>query len=648
MVEFIFVITVLCIIICFRCHNAERVCAAQNYIIYANGGVWQNNGYFNYLNSLYGIENYSDTDFNSSVLVTTATQAAVMFEASTGYPSGKIDSKNYLVKRDGYFPDGLWSEQAGGVRITEKNCTDYTEWYVHWKYADYILYANGGEFSVLTEVGENECLSDEHSYIYMNPQGLDEINGFLGNIINERSQQFISKSGGYVYGIGTSPDGEDIVTNDKDKIISTDIREIYSEFYLLWGGETYIVEYNSNGGKGSMESQSMISGVEKKLSLNTYMKEGYTFSKWNTKSDGTGTSYSDGIGIRNIKEIKDGKVTLYAIWMPDENIEYKIEHYLQNDVLNGYELFYTEKNTGVCDKKIILSEFTKNYDGYIFNKFEVDGVSTEYTTILADGSRVVKIYYDRLKTPEPDSTVQEKENNEENNEIENDIKEESEKNTTENTIENATGNTIENTTGNTTGNTIENTTGNTSGNTIENASGNTIENTAGNTTESFLENKSGELNNDNVIDNEDSIAADSVNQSEESGNANRGNTQGLLSATITYISINGVKYRLCGKYARVTGVMSKNTFQITIREKIKVNGKTYKVKYIKSDAFKNCSMLKKIVIKSRYISQIGKNALKKINKNAVILVPKSKFKSYKKLFNKSTGYMKSMKILKIC
>ncbi|MBQ8084781.1 MAG: leucine-rich repeat domain-containing protein [Lachnospiraceae bacterium] len=65
---------------------------------------------------------------------------------------------------------------------------------------------------------------------------------------------------------------------------------------------------------------------------------------------------------------------------------------------------------------------------------------------------------------------------------------------------------------------------------------------------------------------------------------------------------------------------------------------------IGNNAFAKCKNLKKITIKSTSITVIGKNAIKGINKTAVVNVPKTNKKTYKKLFNKKTGYKKTMKI----
>jgi hypothetical protein len=52
------------------------------------------------------------------------------------------------------------------------------------------------------------------------------------------------------------------------------------------------VTFMENGGTGFMASE--LGSVNKSLNSNSYTKTGYTFTGWNTKSDGTGTSYSEG------------------------------------------------------------------------------------------------------------------------------------------------------------------------------------------------------------------------------------------------------------------------------------------------------------------------------------------------------------------
>lgn len=97
----------------------------------------------------------------------------------------------------------------------------------------------------------------------------------------------------------------------------------------------------------------------------------------------------------------------------------------------------------------------------------------------------------------------------------------------------------------------------------------------------------------------------------------------------------------------VIGATNKNLKSVTIPASIKISGYTFKVTSISSNAFKNYIKLKTILIKSKTIKSVGKNAIKGINKKATIKVPKSKYSAYKKLFKSNTGFKKStMKIKK--
>ena len=73
---------------------------------------------------------------------------------------------------------------------------------------------------------------------------------------------------------------------------------------------TYTVTFDANGGKGSMETQSFNYGADVTLTENTFTCENYKFTGWNTKADGTGTTYTDGDTISNLTE----NITLYAQW----------------------------------------------------------------------------------------------------------------------------------------------------------------------------------------------------------------------------------------------------------------------------------------------------------------------------------------------
>jgi uncharacterized repeat protein (TIGR02543 family) len=72
---------------------------------------------------------------------------------------------------------------------------------------------------------------------------------------------------------------------------------------------TYTVKYDANGGSGAPSSQTKTQGATLTLSSTKPTRSGYTFKCWNTKSDGTGTSYNSGSSYT-----ANANVTLYAIW----------------------------------------------------------------------------------------------------------------------------------------------------------------------------------------------------------------------------------------------------------------------------------------------------------------------------------------------
>ena len=76
----------------------------------------------------------------------------------------------------------------------------------------------------------------------------------------------------------------------------------------------YSVTYNANGGTGVMDSQSAEQGVMFTLRDNTFVRAGWAFTGWNTKPDGSGVSYANGVSVIDLTQTAGGVVTLYAQW----------------------------------------------------------------------------------------------------------------------------------------------------------------------------------------------------------------------------------------------------------------------------------------------------------------------------------------------
>ena len=72
--------------------------------------------------------------------------------------------------------------------------------------------------------------------------------------------------------------------------------------------DVYIIEYDANGGSGTMDPSTKIYGVAITLRTNTFTRTGYTFQGWATSANGD-VAYSNGATYT-----ANANVTLYAVW----------------------------------------------------------------------------------------------------------------------------------------------------------------------------------------------------------------------------------------------------------------------------------------------------------------------------------------------
>ncbi len=71
----------------------------------------------------------------------------------------------------------------------------------------------------------------------------------------------------------------------------------------------YTISYNANGGSNAPGDQSKIENKSISLSSSNPTRTGYTFVNWNTKKDGSGTTYKAGASYNS-----NADLTLYAQW----------------------------------------------------------------------------------------------------------------------------------------------------------------------------------------------------------------------------------------------------------------------------------------------------------------------------------------------
>ena len=153
--------------------------------------------------------------------------------------------------------------------------------------------------------------------------------------------------------------------------------------YAQWEANSYKIHFDGNGAtSGTMTDMQMQYDVAKNLTQNAYLKTGYTFTGWNTKTDGSGDSYSDMQSVINLTSKNGGTVTLYAQW---KTITYTIRFHP-----NGGEGQMDDITPVSYDTSVQLSKCTYTKENeYGASTFKGWNVSADTKSILYQDEALV-------------------------------------------------------------------------------------------------------------------------------------------------------------------------------------------------------------------------------------------------------------------
>ena len=150
-----------------------------------------------------------------------------------------------------------------------------------------------------------------------------------------------------------------------------------------WDPIIYNIYYVLNGGENDERNPSTYT-IEDNIVFQPATREGYDFLGW----------YEDPEFTKKIDSISNRTedITVYAKWKAKEDTGYKVEHYQEDDD-GKYKLVVFEELTGETDEEVTAEP--KEFTGYEENETHSERVPSG--KISADGSLVLKLYYDKLR-----------------------------------------------------------------------------------------------------------------------------------------------------------------------------------------------------------------------------------------------------------
>lgn len=138
--------------------------------------------------------------------------------------------------------------------------------------------------------------------------------------------------------------------------------------YTAHWTQGYSVFFLANSGSVKLSKQDFNIGETKALTANTFTRNYYIFTGWNTKADGSGTSYSDGQSVTNLAASGEA-VTLYAQWTPDYSLWGKDADHDGSDADHAYIITSTAGLALLADQVNNGNTFgadASHPDGYFF------------------------------------------------------------------------------------------------------------------------------------------------------------------------------------------------------------------------------------------------------------------------------------------
>ena len=168
---------------------------------------------------------------------------------------------------------------------------------------------------------------------------------------------------------------------------------------VISDGNVYTIKYNPNGGTGDSIRKTYPVNTTAVAEECTYAKDGYSFSGWNTKADGSGTGYKPGDAISSPKS----NIVLYAQWNANVTLDNVVLGKFVN-IGNGVQINWKEVANAESYRIGRRAEngkwkvLTNSATGSSYTDTTAEDGVTYYYTVRAINDKVVSASYDTKKS----------------------------------------------------------------------------------------------------------------------------------------------------------------------------------------------------------------------------------------------------------
>lgn len=224
----------------------------------------------------------------------------VVVPGSQDYVPGQTFGQFPVPTRRGYAFQGWWTEVVAGVHMTEATQVPAAdmELFAHWSPITYVVrfHANGGK-------------------------GGDVDQTFEFDVQKALASHAFTRTGFAFSGWATTPSGQVRYAENASVVNLEEVQDKVVDLYAVWSGVGYSVRFDSNGGNGIMDNQTIAVDETQNLWPNVFARGGYNFAGWalspTDAANGT-VKYRDGAAVRNLATSNGAVVPLYAVWLSSD------------------------------------------------------------------------------------------------------------------------------------------------------------------------------------------------------------------------------------------------------------------------------------------------------------------------------------------